>query len=64
MISLNYLYISPARVPYGRGCGEDLARAGFRLSESGCLNCGNRRAKLGAMHKESCDMTGEMMSNY
>lgn len=29
-------------------------QAGFRLS----LNCSNRQVRLGAMYKESCDMTG------
>lgn len=64
MISLNYLYISSAQVPYGQGCRESLMLAGFRLSDSGFLNCSNCRVKLGAMYKESCHMTGEMMSNY
>lgn len=58
MISLNYLYISSARVPYGQGVRESLAQAGLRLGKSGCLNCSNCRVKLGATNKESCDMTG------
>lgn len=58
MISLNYLYISSAWVPYGQGVRESLTQAGFRLSESGGLNCSNRQVTLGATYKESCDMTG------
>lgn len=57
MISLNYLYIPSARVPYGQGVRESLTQAGFRLGESGCLNCSNRQVKLAATSKESCDMT-------
>lgn len=41
-----------------------MSRDAHAASESGRLNCSNRRVKLGAMHKESCDMMGEMMGNY